>query len=80
MSALRSRYSAVLFANHPAMGVYGMLAGWLAIALPSLLTLCTTRPRAGRVVPGVLIHVREHLARAAVWRSLARPAPGELTR
>lgn len=102
MSALRSRDYAALFANHTAMGVYGMLAGWLATAQPSLLTLCTTLPLEGRVLPVVFIHVREHLAmfagtlfaglaeprcedglplaRAAAWRSLARPAHGELAR
>lgn len=32
MSTLRSRDYAALFAHHPAMGVYGMLVGWLATA------------------------------------------------
>lgn len=62
MSALRSGDYVSLFAHHPAMGVGGMLAGWLATAQPSLVTLCTTRPLADRLLSTVLLHLREHLA------------------
>ena len=62
VSALRSPRNVWLFADHPAMGAYGMLAGWLATAQPPLVTLCTTRPLADRLLPTVLMHMREHVA------------------
>lgn len=49
-----------ILANHRVMGVYGMVAGWLATTQPSLLALCSSRP-AG-FVSLWNAHVREHLA------------------
>jgi hypothetical protein len=60
MSALRLSDFSPILANHRVMGVYGMVAGWLATQQPSLLALCTTRP-AG-LVPALSVHVREHVA------------------
>ncbi|MCC2657575.1 MAG: hypothetical protein K0Q76_2683 [Panacagrimonas sp.] len=62
MSALRSTGEVSLFAHHAAMGVYGMVAGWLVTAQPLLPSLCTTRPLADRLLWTVSMHIREHLA------------------
>lgn len=61
MSTLRSSEATSLVASHWAMGVVGMLAGWLFTASPPMLALCTTRPFADRLLPVLSLHVQAHL-------------------